>query len=424
MASRRLWRRGATSASAGAREAFLILCVQVAALHIGQSLVVPILPLYAQTFGVSVGLVGLLLTMQSLPRMFANVPAGRWADRIGAHRLLAVACATVAISALGAALAPTYGVLLASRILQGIGTAISATAGLTFTANISSKETRARHISRYQLSFLLGNGIGPIIGGVTAQYLGFRAPFVAYAVIATLTGIWIVVRLPDPRIWSPRSNEADVADGSPGKPERRVGLVEILFSAGVLFACFIGFISAFTRSATRNFALVLVGEDMGATEGQIGLTLSIIFAANVAVLYFAGWLGDRYKAPSLVVLAWSIAGVALVAISAASEFEWLLVGAAVYGLAAGIEAPIPAVHITRTIPESAQGAALGVYRTFNDLGLVMGPVLMGWVARVADPAQGVRLNGLLYLGVVVAIVLIGIARRVARRIRPVEGTEV
>lgn len=62
-------------------EAFLILCVQVSVLNVGQGLITPILPLYAQTFAVSITLVGFLLTSQSLPQIFVNLPTGRLADK-------------------------------------------------------------------------------------------------------------------------------------------------------------------------------------------------------------------------------------------------------------------------------------------------------------------------------------------------------
>src|SRR3972149_9420074 len=111
-------------------ESFLILCVQVFVLHIGQSLIVPILPLYAQTFGVSVTLVGFLLTLQAVPRIFANLPAGQLADRYGAHRLLAVAAGIVTFSAVAGGLAPNYTVFLLTRLVQGGGTGVSPTGGV------------------------------------------------------------------------------------------------------------------------------------------------------------------------------------------------------------------------------------------------------------------------------------------------------
>ena len=112
-------------------EPFFILCVQVAVLHIGLGLIAPILPLYAQTFGVSITLVGFLLTAQALPRIFVNLPTGRWADRWGAHRTMTVAAAIVTISALFGGLAPTYFIFFLTRLLQGIGTGMSQTSGFT-----------------------------------------------------------------------------------------------------------------------------------------------------------------------------------------------------------------------------------------------------------------------------------------------------
>ena len=179
------------------RRVMLLLCVQVAALHAGSSMIIPILPLFAQTFGVSLALVGVLLAVQAVPRLFVSVPAGRLADRIGAHRLLAISCLLAVIASIGSMLAPTFGVLIAMRVVQAVAAAGSQTAGLTYAASIGGASKRGRKISTYQGSFLLGNGVGPVLGGVLAEQFGYRVPFGIYRGIAEV-GIWIVLQLPDP----------------------------------------------------------------------------------------------------------------------------------------------------------------------------------------------------------------------------------
>jgi len=260
-------------------EAFMILCVQVFVLHIGQSLIVPILPLYAQGFSVSVTLVGFMLTMQALPRVFANIPAGQLADRYGAHRMLAIAAATVTFSAVAGALAPNYLVFLLTRLVQGVGTAISQTAGLTYAANVSQPENRGRFISFFQGSFLLGNSIGPLIGGTVAQYFGYRAPFWVYAGLSIIVGLWMAARLPDPRI----AGQVGVRHHKPAT-HFWASMRGMLGHSGVMWACMIGLVVAYTRSGSRDLALVLLGKNIGASESQIGLTMSIIFIMNVIVL--------------------------------------------------------------------------------------------------------------------------------------------
>ncbi len=378
-------------------EAFLILCVQVGVLHIGQSLIVPILPLYAQTFAVSAWWIGFLLAIQAVPRVFANMPAGRLADRWGAHRLLAVAAGIVTLSALAGALAPNYGVLLLTRVVQGVGTAISQTSGLTYTAGISRPDNRARLISLFQGSYLLGNSIGPVVGGVAAQYFGLRAPFYLYTLLSFLTGVWMLARLPDPRRLSPAGAGAQKA-----RPGFIVSLRGIMGHSGVLLACLMGLLAAYTRSGSRDMALPLLGQALHASEGQIGLALTLIFIMNVAVLYAAGTLADRYGSKAVIVPSWAITAAGLVLMALAPGYGLLLIGAGVYGLAAGIGNPVPAVYIANAVESQAQGMALGAYRTFNDLGLIVGPLVMGWMIERSGAGGGVLFNAALVAVIAVA----------------------
>ncbi len=377
-------------------EAFLILCTQVFVLHIGQSLIAPILPLYAQSFAVSVTLVGFLLTMQALPRVFANLPAGQLADRWGAHRMLAVAAGTVTFSAIAGALSPNYGIFLVTRLVQGIGTAISQTAGLTYAANVSSPETRARHISLFQGSFLLGNSIGPVVGGTVAQYFGYRAPFWVYAALSILVGIWMIARLPDPRL----SGMAETRRKP--RPNFWLSLRSMLGHSGVIWACLIGLVLAYTRSGSRDMAMALLGQNIGMSESQIGFALSIVFIMNVVVLYSAGALADRYGSKAIIVPSWLLTGVGLWLLAVAPQYSMFLIGAVVYGLAAGIGNPVPAAYVVEVVEDASQGQALGLFRTFNDIGLIIGPALMGWIGDGAGISTGVLANA----GVVVAVTVV------------------
>lgn len=310
--------------------------------------------------------------------------------------MLAIAAGTVTLSAVAGALAPNYVIFLLTRLVQGVGTAISQTAGLTYAANVSLKENRARHISLFQGSFLLGNSIGPVIGGTVAQYFGYRAPFWVYAALSIVVGIWMVARLPDPRLVGQGESHRRV------RPDFWVSLRTMLGHSGVIWACVIGLVLAYTRSGSRDMAMALLGNGMGASESQIGLALSIVFIMNVAVLYSAGTLADRYGSKAVIVPSWLLTGVGLWLLAVAPQYSLFLIGATVYGIAAGIGGPVPAAYVVEVVDDASQGQALGLFRTFNDIGLIFGPALMGWVGDRAGISTGVLVNA----GVVVAVTIV------------------
>lgn len=396
--------------------AFVVLCAQVLVLSAGHGLIVPILPLYAGSFGVDATMIGLLLAAQSVPRILVNVPAGRLADRHGAHRLLAVAAAIAMVSAAASAAATTFWWLLVSRVLQGIGGAISHTAGLTYTATVSPPASRGRHVATYQGSFLVGIGLGPVIGGSLAQVGGYRAPFVAFSVVAAATALWVMRALPDPR------TSAEVVPETPG-PGQAAGskaaagaLTGAEAGAGlgwrspyrnvVVWACVFGFVAAYTRTSTRDFGVVLVATEVGAREGIIGAVMALIVLGNVAVLYVAGRMTDRYGARTMIALSWTATAAGMGLFAAAGDFTGLFLAALVYGVAAGIGNPVPAMYIAESVPRQHVGAAMGTYRTLNDFGMVVGPLAMGGLVQASGVRVGLWTNvGLVVVSVVVFLVL-------------------
>lgn len=395
------------------RETFLILCGQVIVLYMGHGLIVPVLPLYARTFGVDVTMVGLLLSMQAFPRIFANVPSGRLSDRHGPHRVLLAAAIIASVAALASGLAGSYWFLVGARVLHGIGTAASHTAGLTYTAHVSTPENRGRHIAAFQGSFLIGVGVGPVIGGFTAQLFGLRAPFFVYMVMALATAVWIRTRLPDPREDRPEGaldgEDRDEEEPSSGRAAvsalSESGTVRLVFNAVVLLACSFGLVAAYTRTGTRDFGIVLVAEESGLLAGAIGGLMSLIVLANLCVLYAAGRATDRYGVTQVIAGSWLLTVVALVMLSYSTSFRMMAAAAVVYGLAAGMGTPAPAIYISNSMPKERLGAALGVYRTANDIGLIVGPIAMGALTAVWGVRFGLQVNAVLVAFATVAFLV-------------------
>lgn len=363
----------------------LILCVQVALLHIGLGLISPILPLYSKIFSVSTALVGFLLTAQMLPRVFVNVPAGRLADKWGANRLLVVSAGIITLSAIGGALTTNYTLFLVTRLLQGVGTGISHTAGFTYAATISTPSNRAQFVTLYQGSFLLGLGIGPVIGGLISQYFGYQASFMFYAMIALGVALWVHRQLPDPR-----KNLKKEKPSSEEKP--RPSMRQLLRHPGILLVSLIGLASGYTRGGTRNMAISLQGYAMGMSESQIGLVLSGVFLMTVLALVLMSAMADRFDRKRVIAFSWGLIAIVIVIMANAQSYVLFFLSTAIYGLLAGVGSAIPAAYVADVADEQSRGTAIGVFRTFSDGGAVLGPLAMGWIIDQASIKTGLIIN--------------------------------
>src|SRR4051794_14384405 len=105
-------------------QTFGVLSAAAAAFSLMQSLVTPVLPTIQRDLHTSAGTVTWVLTAWLLAASVATPLMGRISDMIGKERTLLIALAAIAAGCLIAALAPDIGVLIAARVLQGLGAAV------------------------------------------------------------------------------------------------------------------------------------------------------------------------------------------------------------------------------------------------------------------------------------------------------------
>ena len=146
----------------------------------GLSIVSPILPIYAKSFGVSYTLAALAISMYAVARLVFDLPVGILGDRFGRRPVLLLGALIVTISAFLCAYASNFWELLFYRFLQGIGSCMWQTMRTTLLQDILKPEERGRVLGYFQAFQLIGSSAGPTIGGVLAEGWGITAPFYGY----------------------------------------------------------------------------------------------------------------------------------------------------------------------------------------------------------------------------------------------------
>src|SRR5438132_11069357 len=99
------------------------MCVLIAVNQLGFGSVVPVLALYARSFGVAQSAIGLAIAVYGLARFLVAVPAGRLADSPGRRTTLAVGGVVSSLGNVLCAVAPTYPALVGARFAAGAGRA-------------------------------------------------------------------------------------------------------------------------------------------------------------------------------------------------------------------------------------------------------------------------------------------------------------
>jgi EmrB/QacA subfamily drug resistance transporter len=169
-------------------QTFGVLSAAAAAFALMQSLVTPVLPTIQQDLHTDTGTVTWVLTAWLLAASVATPLMGRISDMIGKDRALLVALAAIALGCLLAAIAPTIGVLIFARVLQGLGGAIFPVSfGIIRDEFPPHRVTSAVGIMAAVIAS--GSGLGIVLAGPIVGALNWRWLFWIPMIVVTLVGI-------------------------------------------------------------------------------------------------------------------------------------------------------------------------------------------------------------------------------------------
>ena len=141
---------------------------------LGSSSAAIALPVLAEDLGVSTGVSAWAISLYALMLAVATAVYGRVSDLVGIRTPLLFGVGLMSAGALVGALAPTFGVLLGGRMLQGAGAAAIPTLGVAVISARYGGGTRAAALGRLAGTAAAISCLGPLVGGVVADLLGWR----------------------------------------------------------------------------------------------------------------------------------------------------------------------------------------------------------------------------------------------------------
>ena len=382
------------------------MCVLIAVNQLGFGAVIPVLPLYAQSFGVSQAAIGATVAVYGLSRVFLSLPTGWIANRLGRRAALLTGGLVSALGNLWCAAAGSYEELVLARFVAGAGAGIVLTAGMIVLADITSTATRGRSMAIYQGVFLFAVGIGPFPGGYLAERFSLETPFLVYgiaSVAAALVG-WFGVS-------ETRGMDRLATSSRDASTRRSASLREQLLllagNVGFLLVCLIGLVNAAARTgALFSVVPVLARDRLALTATEIGFGFALGSIIGLVVTYPAGALVDYYGRKAVIVPATVLTGFSMLAFSIAPSYFWFLFATGLWGGASAASGAAPAAYAADSAPSGMNAAAMGGYRMLSDMGYVLGPILLGVLADLhgLDAPMWIAAGGLVATAMLFAMI--------------------
>ena len=222
--------------------------------------------------------------------------AGRLSDAIGRRRVFLLGVALFTLASLASAAAPSLGLLIAARFVQGAGAALSLPSGLGIVLGATPPDQRAAAIGVWGAAAGAAAAVGPTVGGLLVDTVGWRSVFLINVPI----GIAIVV--------AGRRLVPAVAGERQGRLPDLVGT--IAFAAGI--------------------GLVVLGVTKASDWGWGARTTLAAIAGGIALCLVGLWRSRRHPAPALEIDLWRSRPFALSNLCSlffgAAVYAWLLLG--------------------------------------------------------------------------------------------------
>jgi DHA2 family metal-tetracycline-proton antiporter-like MFS transporter len=183
-----------------ARNVLLVACASVFFSVLNGSIVNVTLPMIGQDLGIEPGQVGWVMTAYILVYAVAIPVYGRLADRYGARRFFLAGQSVFALGSLLCALAPSYPLLLVARVIQAGGGAAIPALAVVLLGRAFPPSQRGTAMGTLSTALGVGAAIGPTLGGVVSDMLGWHAIFVIGALAGFLVPVnWVILPRAEPR---------------------------------------------------------------------------------------------------------------------------------------------------------------------------------------------------------------------------------
>jgi len=370
---------------------FLIVVVDV----LGLTIMLPLLPFYAEQFGASPAVVGLLVSSYALCQLVAGPALGSISDQLGRKPVLIVSQVGTFIGFLILAAANSLWIVFAARIIDGL-TAGNLSIAQAYIADVTTPKDRAKSFAVIGIAFGIGFLVGPGVSGYLSAHYGFHVPILCAAALSLTSILGTTFLLPavppHPEgeqpvvpLGPPQEEEAPVAPG--GKRLRVLdwhayvqyfrrpvlgGLLWEFFLFTFAFATFTG---GFALFAERRFTWA--GMPFGPKQVGYVFTYSGLLGIVVQGSMRSGWPVRVFGEVRLVTLGFvsGVLGYTLLGLS--HGIALLLIAASFASLGNGLIRPALTSLITQQVGRGEQGVVLGLNQSLMSIAQIVGPAIAG-----------------------------------------------
>lgn len=349
----------------------------------GQSIVIPVFPLYVKVFGGGAFQLGLLIGVFSLTSLIFSPIIGSWADKFGRKIFIVLGLLGFAIANLLYTQAQTFNQLLFFRIIEGSTAAGTGAIVNALLIDIIPANKRGRYLGFANGSGFLGIVIGPFFGGVLVEYGTIALPFIVSALVAL--GGMVITILVIPNDFSKFRHKHKTKKVRNEPLAERVNFTNWLIpGATILFIILM--IVRFANNVSWSLIQPVVPIYLYAfnySPFDVGLFFSFFGLFMFLGQIFFGGLSDKYGRKNILQIGLGIYFLGFIAILNTTNIITFFISGTLDGIGLSLMVPaIVAFLADLTNSENHRGKVMGIYYDAFFLAGILGPIVGGYLGSV------------------------------------------
>ncbi len=365
--------------SKGYSATYFLLCVVALLTMLSTSLVMPLLSIFAKEIGAVGVWIGFAVAGYWVSRIILEIPSGLVSSKFGYHLPMSVGLLLTAVGNILCAFVANPVQLILARALMGLGAPLFFAVAMTFVVNLFEADRRGSAMGLFQGIEFAGTIVGSTFSGFVVSLLDFRASFL---LSAALVGVALLLLILPPNI---RRRSAAPASGSAlslSSMREVFGNRNLLIVSSATFAEFV-----MSTGVIFTVFPLHANERLGIPLTLIGLLMGSRSVGFVAAMLTMGAISDRIGRRPVLLFGLGATAVLVVVLNYAASFAALAAVIFGIGLTTGAIWIVCPVLAAEAVAPSQRGAAIGTYRTFFDLGSILGPIIMTAVQAAAGTAM-------------------------------------
>ncbi len=346
---------------------------------IGFGVVIPILPFYAEKYGASASLLGILLATYSAMQFICSPLWGKLSDRIGRKKVMIVTMIGSCLSLWLLGSSHSMAMIFVGRTLGGIFAANISVAS-AYVTDVTTEENRTKGMGMIGAAFGIGFILGPALGGGLEHY-GYHVPIHVASALTAINTIYAFFVLQEPK--RHHKDTTVIKTAMLSNPfVRKMCLIYFLFTAAMsqLEAVFAFLMMDRYHYDARHVASILVGMALVMVGIQGGLIRR---------------LAKRYGEHRLLIIGVLILAASFAAIPLTHALGLLLIPLLVSAVGRGISQPSLLSLVSKGGPKTRQGEVMGTFQASASLARVVGPFAAGLLYDWQHPLPFVLAAGLM-----------------------------